>query len=99
MTFGVDEELAPTPLDFVGQASFCAVERTVFSQVGEQRVGVWPINLAFFEERKLDVEGIAELLDFIIISWLLVAKLIGRKGKNHESFVFELIVQLDQISI
>ncbi len=92
MTFGVDEKLTPTPLDLVGQTSFCVMERTVFSEVGEQWMGVWSVYHTFFKERELHVERIAKLLNFIFIARLLITKLIGRKSEDQKSFVLEFVV-------
>src|SRR5271170_4434132 len=88
----VDQELSEVPLDGVAQqAALLALQKLV------ERVSVVAIHFDFGEQREVDaIIQLAEFLDLIVISGLLMAELVAREGQQLEALVLVLRIQLLQ---
>jgi hypothetical protein len=78
----VNQELREIPLDVITQNILF-----LRAQIFEKRVCVWTIYFDFGKDRKGDsIVQLAELLNFGIIAWFLVAELVAGKGQDFQAF-------------
>jgi len=92
----IDQEFGEVPFDCLGaEKSWCSG-----LEVFVERMGVGPIDIAFREHGKGDIEVAgAELGNVLVGTGLLSAKLITRKAHHHQTAVLVLEIQVFQVPV
>ena len=100
LTISVDEELGEVPWNFLGSLVFRGVEWGVHAQELVERVRIFPVHFNLGEERELcTVLPLSELLDISFSSWLLTVELIAWESENVETFLAELLMDLNHFFV
>ena len=96
----VHEELSKVPWYFAGFFLLCIVQRTIHSQELVDRVGISAVDVDLWKHREFHaVCRLCPFLDLGFWSWLLASELVAREGKDLETLVTELLMELNHFFV
>ena len=100
LTLWVDDEFGPAPRDHLGLVFLFVKERTISAQELIDRVSLWSIDINLWKHGELDIVFCGgPFFDRGVITRFLFPKLVGGEGKNLETLLSVLLMELNQFFV